>query len=410
MNIGLTTKLSRTLLPALFSLGVLASSQAAELDGYELLSQPFEVRDIPAGTPLEGHGKGAKKFGYRIPSLLVTEGGSVLAFSERRIGLHDHAQNDIVLKRSTDGGKTWGPEIVVVEDGMNSINDPLTVQLKSGRIVMMYARFPYGRHSRASGWVKMAELGYDNPALNILTFTTTSDDDGKTWSKPVDISRSVKTERTLNANTPGHMIQLEKGPNKGRIVTGLWQTIPVKQADGSMGREWLVTCAYSDDQGVTWKSTPPLKDVSGKGYPNECQVIEASNGDVVMISRNQGGEKFRKKAISKDGGITWSDIQIDPTMPSVACMGGLARGPVKANGEWDLFASFPSNAGRKNGQIALSTDHGQTWQIKKIIPGAFAYSCVFMAPDGKSLLCLYESSGYKTQSLISIPLSELVAE
>ncbi|MGI9455292.1 MAG: hypothetical protein ACR2NU_01955, partial [Aeoliella sp.] len=126
----------------------------------------FAIRDIPAGVPKEGHGKDAKEYGYRIPSLLTTSKGTVIAFTERRLGLHDHAQNDIVLKRSTDGGETWGPEIVVFEDGMNSINDPLTVQLDDGRIMMMFARFPYGRHARNAGWIKMAELGYDDPKLN----------------------------------------------------------------------------------------------------------------------------------------------------------------------------------------------------------------------------------------------------
>ena len=84
--------------------------------------------------------------------------------------LHDHAQNDIVLKRSSDNGKSWGPEIVVHEDGMNSINDPLTVQLDDGRVMLMFARFPYGRHSRNSGWIKMAETGYDNPGRQYSDF------------------------------------------------------------------------------------------------------------------------------------------------------------------------------------------------------------------------------------------------
>ncbi|MDP6506730.1 MAG: sulfatase-like hydrolase/transferase, partial [Planctomycetota bacterium] len=106
----------------------------------------FQQRDIPDSVAREGHSKNAKKYGYRIPSLLVTRKGSILAFSERRLGLQDHAQNDIVLKRSTDGGRTWSDEIVAFEDGMNSINDPLTVQLENGRILLMFARFPYGRH------------------------------------------------------------------------------------------------------------------------------------------------------------------------------------------------------------------------------------------------------------------------
>lgn len=366
----------------------------------------FEQRSIPDGTPREGHANNTKDYGYRIPSLLVTKNGSILAFSERRLGLHDHAQNDIVLKRSTDHGATWSDEIVAYEDGMNSINDPLTVQLENGRILLMFARFPYGRHTRDAGWIRMADLGYGDPQSNVSTFVCYSDDDGLTWSLPVDISRQVKHPKLLNANTPGAMIQLTKGPRKGRVVTGLWGTQPVVK-DGKQSREWQIVAAYSDDNGKTWKRTEPLKDESGKGFPNECQVAEAANGDVVLISRNQGGERFRKKAISHDGGETWGPVNIDKGLPSVDCMGAVIKGPIKDDGTWDLWASFPSNAGRKDGQIAVSRDNGATWQIAKIIHGPFAYSALQVSPDQTSLLCLYEGDGYKSEILLTIPFDQL---
>ena len=366
----------------------------------------FQRRDIPEGVPLEGHAEGATTYGYRIPSLLVTKSGSILAFSERRVGMHDHAQNDIVLRRSTDGGKTWSDEIVAFEDGMNSINDPLTVQLENGRILLMFARFPYGRHARDSGWIRMADLGYDDLQANVLTFICHSDDDGRTWSKPVDISRQVKHPTLLNANTPGAMIQLTKRPHEGRVVTGLWGTLPIMK-DGKRSREWRIVVAYSDDNGQSWKRTEPLEDKSGIGFPNECQVAEAANGDVVLISRNQGGERFRKKAISHDGGETWTALDVDRGLPSVACMGSVIKGPEKEDGTWDLWASFPSSAGRQDGQIAVSKDNGQSWQIMKIIHGPFAYSALQVSPDQSSLLCLYESDGYKSETLITIPFNEV---
>lgn len=362
----------------------------------------FKVRDIPEGVPKEGHGKDAKKYGYRIPSLLTTSKGSVLAFCERRLGLHDHAQNDIVVKRSEDGGKTWGDEIVVFEDGMNSINDPLTVQLEDGRIMMMFARFPYGRHARTAGWIKIADTGYDDPKANVLTYTTVSEDDGKSWSKPRDVSRMVKPGHWINANSPGAMIQLSKGKHKGRIITGLWGAV---NEPGQKGRAWEVEVAFSDDGGNSWNRTPPLKDPE-KGFPNECQLAEAANGDVVMISRNQGGVALRKKSISKDGGRTWSVITTDETLPSVACMGSIVKGPKRGNG-WDLWASFPSPKGRKNGQIAVSKDFGKSFEIRKIVTGDFGYSTTQVSPDGESLLCFYETDGYKVIRFLEIPFADL---
>ena len=361
----------------------------------------YAVRDLPPGTPKEGHGKDAKKYGYRIPSLLTTARGTLLAFVERRLGLHDHAQNDIVLRRSVDGGKTWGGEIVAYEDGMNSINDPLTVQLESGRILMMFARFPYGRHARDSGWIKMADLGYGDLKNNVLTFTTFSDDDGLTWSSPVDISRQVKPERWVNANSPGAMIQLQRGPYKGRIITPLWGTLPPEKKGGA--RQWEIAVVHSDDNGNTWVRSKSLVDPE-EGYPNECQIAEAANGDLVIIARNQGGATWRKKSISTDGGATWPAMATDKALPSVACMGSIVRGPEKGGGSWDLYASFPSKDGRKNGQLAISRDNGRTFQIKKIIKGGFSYSTTQISPDGKSLLCLYETEN--TLRFLSLPLTD----
>jgi sialidase-1 len=408
-SVTLTEKLSATLVEAFASSFV--SSPPPHRPGAQIPAAierriVFRQRDVPAGVPREGHSRDAKKYGYRIPSLLVTQKGSVLAFSERRLGLHDHAQNDIVLRRSVNGGKTWDDEIVAHEDGMSSINDPLTVQLESGRILLMFARFPYGRHARDAGWIRMADLGYDDPGANVLTFICHSDDDGRTWSKPVDISRQVKPPHLLNANNPGAMIQLTRGPHKGRVVTGLWGTLPTMK-DGKRSREWQIIVAYSDDNGATWRRTEPLVDKSGIGFPNECQVVEAANGDIVLISRNEGGERFRKKAISRDGGETWTPLDIDRGLPSVACMGAVVKGPQKEDGTWDLWASFPSDAGRKNGQIAVSIDNGNTWRIVKVVHGPFAYSVLQVSPDESSLLCLYESDDYESETLLSIPFAEL---
>ena len=394
-------KILGVLLNCGFLVGRLFSAEVETVDSKDG-TVVFEVREIPEGVPKLGHGKDARMYGYRIPSLLTTKEGTVLAFCERRLGLHDHAQNDLVVRRSADGGQSWGKEIVVFEDGMNSINDPLTVQLADGRVMMMFARFPYGRHARNAGWIKMAENGYDDPKVNVLTFVTFSDDDGKTWSKPKDISKSVKPEHWINANSPGAMIQIRRGQNKGRIVNGLWGTVPDAERKG---RTWEIVVVYSDDLGTTWNRSDPLKDPE-KGFPNECQVAEAANGDLVLISRNQGGEAKRKKSISQDGGLTWSVIKTDESLPSVACMGSIVKGPKRGEG-WDLYASFPSAKGRKDGQIAISKDFGKSFEIQKIVKGDFAYSATQVSPDGKSLLCFYETDGYKTIRLLEIPFEEI---
>ena len=142
-------------------------------------------------TPLfsfDKEGADGESYGYRIPSLITTNNGTVLAFAERRVGLHDHAQNDIVVRRSEDNGKTWGEIQVIADHGKKSLNDPLAVVLETGRILLMFQEFPYGIHARNSGWIQMADNGYDGPR-NTKSYITFSDDDGKSWAEPKEITK-----------------------------------------------------------------------------------------------------------------------------------------------------------------------------------------------------------------------------
>jgi sialidase-1 len=158
------------------------------------------------------------KYGYRIPALTTTKEGTLLAFVERRHGMHDHAQNDIVMRRSEDNGQSWSEEMIIAEDGKNSLNDPCVVVLNNGRILLMYQKFPYGVHNFDShtGWIQIADRGYDGPR-NTKTFLVYSDDDGKTWSQPREISKSVRASECIHIGSPGRGIQLSRGEYKGLL-------------------------------------------------------------------------------------------------------------------------------------------------------------------------------------------------
>ena len=111
------------------------------------------VEEVTSTTVFEYTETSTDTFGYRIPSIVTTGEGTLLAFAEKRVGLHDHAQNDIVLRRSSDNGNSWKAEQMIAEDGKNSLHDPCAVVMESGRILLMYQRFPYGYHARNSGWI-----------------------------------------------------------------------------------------------------------------------------------------------------------------------------------------------------------------------------------------------------------------
>lgn len=340
-------------------------------------SQPAPS-DVPT-APVPVYQAGQDGFpAYRIPSLAVTAKGTVLAFAEGRANGSDHSQNKIVLKRSTDGGKTWGKPQVVAEDGANSLNNPCAITLPAGKVLLVYQRYPRSldEHSTREG------VTGDQTSLSFLT---ASDDDGATWSKPVDITAQVKRPKgvTSHCSGPGIAIQLTRGEHKGRIM------VPFNQ--GPFGK-WEVYAAWSDDQGQTWK----YGDVAPGGQahrPNEVQFVELADGRVMLNARGMAGEHFRKTAISTDGGQTWSALADDHNLPEPRCMASIIRVsfPDGDSRGIILYCGPNSQSRRAAGSIRASDDDCQTWkQSRELVHGGFGYSCLAVLSDG-SVGCLYES-------------------
>jgi len=341
--------------------------------------------------------------GYRIPALITSKKGTLLAFCERRKGLHDHAENDIVLRRSFDHGKTWQDLQVIHDDGGNSLNDPCALTLKSGRILLIYQRFPKGVHARNSGHTVMAENGYDGPK-NTRTYLTFSDDDGASWSVPEDISRQARRKDRISIGSPGQGIQLTRGKYKGRVIFPLYET---RRIDAK-NRDWSSSCLYSDDNGKTWQLSNILPHPEGvKGHANEAQIVETSEG-VLFNARNQGGLAYRKVSRSIDGGKSWSKITLDKQLPGVRCMGSILRYSWAGENSQSIiiYAGPASQKSRKEGTLRLSYDEGQNWTKKLLLKAPyFGYSCMTKTSDGKIGL-LYETEGCRKISFTTISLEQ----
>lgn len=309
---------------------------------------------------------------YRIPAVIVTPNGTVLALCEgRKTSRSDHGDLDLVLRRSTDGGKTWAPMQIVYEEGGDAkitIGNPCpVVDRDTGRIWLPFCR------------------------NNDKVLVTYSNDDGATWAKPTEITDSVKESGWgWYATGPGVGIQLERGEHKGRLI------IPCdhrKQSDPER-----TTCShifYSDDHGQTWR----LGGTVGP-YTNECQVVELSDGTLMVNMRNYWGrngkqqdkDKMRAVAISGDGGATWGDLRFDQTLIEPVCQAGFLRHSAK--GQTDdgrlLFSNPASTTTRHQLTVRLSSDEGKTWPVATLLhEGPSAYSCLTVLPDG-SIGCLYE--------------------
>lgn len=134
---------------------------------------------------------------FRIPTIERSKKGTLLAFAEARYLDDDHGRNDIVLKRSEDGGKTWGELQMIHSDKELVMVNPSPVTLSSGRILLMYETFPHGFHARKGKHkhvsYEMMNDGFGKNTQELLM--RASDDDGKTWSKPVELQKITRKDK-----------------------------------------------------------------------------------------------------------------------------------------------------------------------------------------------------------------------
>ncbi|MBL9138170.1 MAG: exo-alpha-sialidase [Verrucomicrobiales bacterium] len=326
----------------------------------------------------------------RIPSVVVARDGTVLAFAEGREVHEDQASNDIILKRSKDGGRTWGPLQLVAEDGAHSLNNPTAVvEHDTGRVFLMYQRIP----SHLKEQDAATATGYEGTNV-YRNFLVWSDDHGATWTPPQDVTRSTKrpARATTVASGPGIGIQLTRGPHRGRLI------LPFNEGPFW---QWNNFAVFSDDRGATWGYGD---DVPGalvadpklgqRSQINEVQMVELSDGSVRLNSRQFAGAKVRKTAVSRDGGRTWSPVEDVPQLRDPSCNASILRYSFDdANGAGMVLYSGPDSTKRDTGTIHLSFDDGRTWPLKRVLwPGSFAYSVLTRLADGR-VGCLFETDG-----------------
>ncbi len=313
---------------------------------------------------------------FRIPAIVTTANGTVLAFCEgRKNNCADAGDIDLVLKRSEDGGKTWSKLQVVWDDGENTCGNPAPViERKSGAIILLSSWNLGTDHERDI----IAQKSKDTRRI----FKLSSTDDGRTWTTAEEITKNVKKENwTWYATGPGSAIQIQKGKYKGRLVVPCNHIEAVTKGNRSHA-------IYSDDRGKTWN----LGGITPQDSVNESTIAEYAGGKLMLNMRNAGKARNRQVAISKDGGNTWSDIYPDTTLIEPVCQGNLIQ---YKTGRKMLLAF--SNPASKTARVAMtariSYDGGKTWPLKKLIyEGPSAYSNLTVLHNG-NLACFYEA-GY----------------
>lgn len=351
----------------------------------------------PVGNPVFVSGEGGYHT-YRIPALAVTTRGTVLAFCEgRRESRGDAGNIDLLLRRSTDHGRSWGGPTVLWDEEGNTCGNPCAVVDHDTGTIWLLMTWNLGEDRESE---IIAQTGRDTRRV----FVTHSSDDGLTWAEPIEITSAVKQpDWTWYATGPGSGIQVRHGPHQGRLV------IPCDHIEAGT-KHYYSHIIYSDDHGRTWRlggSTP-------QHQVNECEVVELSGGKLMLNMRNYNrSQSARQIAFSDDGGLTWKDQRFDETLIEPICQAAIEcfRWPEDGNSTGVILFSNPaSRKSRVNLTVRASFDDGLSWpRLRVLHPGPSAYSDLAVLDTGE-IACLYECGSehpYESIVIFAFPLDSL---
>jgi len=316
-------------------------------------------------------------FTHRIPALLATRKGTLLAFCEARSGsASDSAPIDVVLRRSLDNGKTWTAAQVVAHFPGFTVGNPAPVEdEKTGVIWLLLTANPAGLTEK--------EIENGSPKGTRTVWITHSRDDGESWFPAREITSSTKKSNwTWYATGPGNGIQLESG----RLVVPCDHRVA-----GTHARYSHVI--YSDDDGKTWK-------IGGSAGPetNESAVVQLADGSLLLNMRSYAGQHRRAIAWSHDGGLTWSAVRLDPALIEPVCQASLIRYTLaREAGRNRLLFSNPADTARRDRMtVRLSYDDGKTWPVARLVYAGYSgYSSLAVLRDG-TIGLLYERGRTKS--------------
>lgn len=401
-------------------------------------------------TTLFGPGTGGPSNYYRIPSIVTTKNGVAVACADARFytGSDNPNRIDKVVRISYDSGETWSDYITAVQEHGTSkelssaaIDPILTYDHNSGRIFMHYCHTPagvgilncnstvgedkqgnkivgtkfrkyiikdgvlYTKSGKKTDYTvsEDGEVSKDGTSYgNIYTagkfkeahtsylMMCYSDDEGKTWSKPISLNSQVKKKyMSFIGPGPGCGIVLRHGKYAGRIVVPIYYGV----RKFPLGLSCCVI--YSDDGGTTWHlGETPNNTRKIRGFKansrliieqdmlTESQVIEQSDGTLKYFMRNHDPKRLIAVAYSKNGGETWENFRLDENLPQPICQTSVIK-IEDADKPYVVLLNAADKKIRRNGVIRLSEDDGETFPYSRVLKeDSFVYSSMTLLPDG----------------------------
>ena len=369
---------------------IVSDLRAVKVDGKELCCKYISPKDIThrmaVGVRHAGNDGSAS---FRIPGLVTTNKGTLLGVYDVRYNSSVDLQEyvDVGLSRSTDGGKSWEKMRLPLSFGeygglpkaQNGVGDPSILVDTQTNTVWVVAAWTHGMGNQRAWWSSHPGMDINHTAQLVLAKST---DDGKTWSKPINITEQVKD--------PSWYFLLQ-GPGRGITMSDGTLVFPTQFIDST--RVPNAGIMYSKDRGKTWKMHN-----MARTNTTEAQVAEIEPGVLMLNMRdNRGGS--RAIAITKDLGKTWTEHPSSrKALQEPVCMASLIHVDAKdnvLNKDLLLFSNPDTTKGRNHITIKASLDKGLTWlpehQIMLDEAEGWGYSCLTMI-DKETIGILYESS------------------
>lgn len=301
---------------------------------------------------------------FRIPAMVATSRGEVLVFAEaRKEGIGDASPTDMVLRRSTDGGLSWLPlQTLVKGQGTDAIMNPVAVSDTKSRTV----------------WLIFCQTNRKERGEHRSHFLISSRDGGRTWTRPRDIGPSIKGYDDTFVPGPGVGIRTRSG----RLVIPGYTSVEHPDFKTEKGMHSRVI--FSDDGGWTWEMGDAVSIDA-----NECQVVELSDGRLMLNMRQAMGEACRAVALSRDGGRHWDSVYYDRALNERPCQASLVRYDTQRPASRILLFANPDIEGtayaedRLRMTLRVSLDDGRSWPVKRLVhAGPSSYSGIVPLSGG----------------------------